>query len=206
MYNFKKYERKYKLKTWVKCLLALQSIFLILKLTGSIAWPWLGVLSPVLTVLAVPCAYIGLNILLIPVVIVLAIIKEKKQQGENIPPSVCKGKDKEKIVEKNWNESTIQSMVIDGASKEDIQTMIKSKEYKEYQCFSKNQELEKQEKNLNDFMDYINMNITLTSSQKKKLLLKVKKAYFGNSSTLSPINYVENISKTSNSYQRTKHL
>jgi len=181
----------------------LQIAFIILKVINKIDWSWWLVFIPTYIKLGITAAIIGTmfgifkfeqnkHLRMINKAKRLAKKKEKSYYKEN------SDKENKIVVEKYKNDTLpVQSMVLDGASEQDIIQLKSSKEYKEEEAKKNNHDSE-----IMDIVDYINMNVSLSNTERKKLLLKFKKAYVSNKPTLAPIKYAENI--TDSKYKEKK--
>lgn len=184
----------------------LQFSLIALKATGNINWSWNLVFAP---------TYIGLGLTAIVVTIGIAIevskvnkeieemratlnIESKTKENKKTK-TYHKGNSNKEILEKYKDDTLpVQSMLLEGASNEDIVQLKSSKEYKEQEANKVDHDSE-----IMDIVDYVNMNTSVSNSEKRKLLLKFKKAYVNNKPTLAPIKYAE---KIADSHHKEKKL
>lgn len=185
----------------------LQVAFIVLKIIGMIDWPWGLVFIPIYIELGLTAIVIGgaFGVLKFIENKDLRMIKKAKRMAKKKSKTYYKGnsnKENKTVLEKYKNDTLpVQSMVLEGASEQDIIQLKSSKEYKEY----KEQEANKNnyDSEIIDIVDYINMNVSMSNNERKKLLLKFKRAYISNKTTLAPIKYAENVA---DSYYKEKKL
>lgn len=159
-----------------------------------IDWPWGLVFIPIYINLGLTAIIIGGTIGVLNFVQnkELRMIKKAKRIAKKKSKTYYKGnssKENKVVLEKYKNDTfPVQSMVLEGASKQDIIQLKLSEEYKEQETNKNNCDSE-----IKDIVDYINMNVSMPNNERKKLLLKFKKAYISNKTTLAPIKYAESV-------------
>ena len=182
----------------------LQVAFIVLKIIGMIDWPWGLVFIPIYIELGLTVAIIGGTIGVLKFIQNkdLRMIKKAKRIAKKKSKTYYKGnsnKENKAVLEKYKNDTLpVQSMILEGAPEQDIIQLKSSKEYKEQESNKNNYDSE-----IMDIVDYINMNVSMSNNERKKLLLKFKRAYISNKTTLAPIKYAENVA---DSYYKEKKL
>lgn len=191
-------------KSSVGIVVELQAVFIILKILGVINWSWGVVFIPIFFDL-------GTYIITSIAIEVLKFIQKKDLKMTKKAKRITKKKEKtyykgnsnkenKAILEKYKNDTLpVQSMVLEGASEQDIIQLKSSKEYKTQEARNKTN----YNSEITDIVDYINMNASMSDNERKKLLLKLKKAYISNKPTLAPIKYAENVA---DSHHKEKKL